>query len=40
LLLTSLSMDDSSLALYYHLGEGIRPQRGRKCNRALKFSVF
>jgi hypothetical protein len=26
--------------LFYHLGENIRPQRGRKYKRALKFSVL
>jgi hypothetical protein len=26
--------------LFHHLGESIKPQRERKCKRALKFSVF
>jgi hypothetical protein len=26
--------------LFHHLGESIKPQRGRKCKRALKFFVF
>jgi hypothetical protein len=40
--ITHITLNYMTLHSYlsYHLGEGIRPQRGRKVIRALKFSVF